>query len=43
MTNDRVPEQDTVPVVNFLQFVGAGWHTTGDTLKMTSRLSTVEE
>jgi hypothetical protein len=26
------PEQETTLVVNFLQFVGAGWHTTGDAL-----------
>jgi hypothetical protein len=29
ITND-LPEQETVLVVNVLQFVGAGWHTTGD-------------
>jgi hypothetical protein len=28
----RAPEQDTTLVVNFLQFVGAGWHTTADAL-----------
>jgi Replication initiator protein, pSAM2 len=27
---DRPAEQPTVLVVNFLDFVGAGWHTTGD-------------
>jgi hypothetical protein len=31
-TDDQVPEQETVLVVNFLQFVGAGWHTTGDAM-----------
>jgi hypothetical protein len=30
--DDRPPELDTTLVVNFLQFVGAGWHTTGDAL-----------
>ncbi len=30
---DQGEEQETTTlVVNFLQFVGAGWHTTGDTL-----------
>jgi hypothetical protein len=28
----RAPEQETTLVVNFLQFVGAGWHTTADAL-----------
>ena len=28
----QVPEQETTLVVNFLQFVGAGWHTTADAL-----------
>ncbi|WP_203905884.1 replication initiator, partial [Virgisporangium aliadipatigenens] len=28
----QVPQQPTTLVVNFLQFVGAGWHTTGDAL-----------
>jgi len=28
----QVPEQPTTLVVNFLQFVGAGWHTTADAL-----------
>jgi hypothetical protein len=27
-----VPDQETTLVVNFLQFVGAGWHTTADAL-----------
>ena len=27
--DDEVPEQETMLVVNFLQFVGAGWHSTG--------------
>jgi hypothetical protein len=31
MTNDQVPERETVLVV-FLQFVGAGWHTIRDAL-----------
>jgi hypothetical protein len=31
-TDDQVPEQETTLVVNFLQFVGAGWHTIGDAL-----------
>jgi hypothetical protein len=31
-SDDQVSEQETVLVVNFLQFVGAGWHTTGDAL-----------
>jgi hypothetical protein len=31
-TDQRAPEQDTTLVVNFLQFVGAGWHTTADAL-----------
>jgi len=31
--SSKPPEQqDTVLVVNFLQFVGSGWHTTGDAL-----------
>jgi hypothetical protein len=29
---DQAPEQPTTLVVNFLQFVGAGWHTAGDAL-----------
>ena len=32
MTPHRAPEQDTTLVVNFLQFVGAGWHTTADAM-----------
>ena len=28
----QAPEPETVLVVNFLQFVGAGWHTTGDAI-----------
>jgi hypothetical protein len=28
----RPPAEDTTLIVNFLQFVGAGWHTTGDAL-----------
>jgi hypothetical protein len=28
----RLPAEDTTLVVNFLAFVGAGWHTTGDAL-----------
>ena len=28
----QVTEHETVLVTNFLQFVGAGWHTTGDAL-----------
>ncbi len=31
-TDGQPPEQDTTLVVNFLQFAGAGWHTTGDAL-----------
>lgn len=31
-SDQRAPEQDTTLVVNFLQFVGAGWHTTADAL-----------
>ena len=31
-TDDRTPEQPTTLVVNFLQFVGAGWHTTADAM-----------
>ena len=31
-TDAEVPEQESVLVVNFLQFVGAGWHTTGDAM-----------
>jgi alpha-D-ribose 1-methylphosphonate 5-triphosphate synthase subunit PhnH len=30
--DDRAPEQETTLVVNFLQFVGAGWHTTADAM-----------
>jgi hypothetical protein len=30
--DDRAPEHETTLVVNFLQFVGAGWHTTADAL-----------
>jgi hypothetical protein len=30
--DDPVAEHETVLVANFLQFVGAGWHTTGDAL-----------
>jgi hypothetical protein len=30
--DDRAPAQQTTLVVNFLQFVGAGWHTTADAL-----------
>jgi hypothetical protein len=30
--DDQTPKQETVLVVNFLQFVGAGWHTTGDAM-----------
>jgi hypothetical protein len=29
---DQAPEHETVLVANFLQFVGAGWHTTGDAM-----------
>ena len=29
---NQPPEEETTLVVNFLQFVGAGWHTTGDAL-----------
>jgi hypothetical protein len=31
-TDEQAPEHETVLVVNFLQFVGAGWHTTGDAM-----------
>ena len=31
-TDDQTPAQETLLVVNFLQFVGAGWHTTGDAM-----------
>ena len=31
-TDQPTPEQPTTLVVNFLQFVGAGWHTTADAL-----------
>jgi hypothetical protein len=31
-TDGQAPEVETVLIVNFLQFVGAGWHTTGDAL-----------
>jgi hypothetical protein len=30
--DQRVPQDETTLVVNFLQFVGAGWHTTADAL-----------
>jgi hypothetical protein len=30
--DERAPAEDTTLVVNFLQFVGAGWHTTADAL-----------
>jgi hypothetical protein len=30
--DDQVPGRETVLVVNFLQFVGAGWHSTGDAM-----------
>ncbi|GIH19168.1 replication initiator [Rugosimonospora africana] len=30
--DEAVPEQSTTLVVNFLQFVGAGWHTTADAM-----------
>jgi hypothetical protein len=32
ITDDHLPDGETVLVDNFLQFVGAGWHTTGDAL-----------
>jgi hypothetical protein len=28
--DDRAPQEETTLVVNYLQFVGAGWHTTAD-------------
>jgi hypothetical protein len=31
-TDERAPQDETTLVVNFLQFVGAGWHTTADAL-----------
>ena len=31
-TDERAPVEQTTFVVNFLQFVGAGWHTTADAL-----------
>jgi hypothetical protein len=31
-SDGQVPEHETVLVANFLQFVGAGWHTTGDAM-----------
>ena len=31
-TPDDQPTEDTTLVVNFLRFVGSGWHTTGDAL-----------
>jgi hypothetical protein len=31
-TGQRPAEHETTLVVNFLQFVGAGWHTTADTI-----------
>ena len=30
--DDQAPQRETTLVVNFLQFVGAGWHTAGDAL-----------
>jgi hypothetical protein len=35
-TDGQAAEQETVLVVNFLQFVGAGWHTTGDAVLATA-------
>jgi replication initiator protein RepSA len=28
----QTPEQETILVVNFLEFVGSGWHNTGDAM-----------
>jgi replication initiator protein RepSA len=33
VVEDQGDEQPTTLVANFLQFVGAGWHTTGDALR----------
>src|SRR5262249_23933773 len=30
--DNQTPEHETVLVVNFLEFVGAGWHDTGDAM-----------
>jgi hypothetical protein len=31
-TDEQAPQHETVLAANFLEFVGAGWHTTGDAL-----------
>ena len=31
-TDGQTPDEPTTLVVNFLQFVGAGWHTTADAM-----------
>jgi len=42
-TEHQAPEQPTTLVVNFLEFVGAGWHTAGDALLANSAAASARE
>jgi hypothetical protein len=42
-TDPPTPDEETILVVNFLEFVGAGWHTNGDALLANSAAARARE